>query len=55
MQLYTYTKRNREKVLYYYDSLVSARVRPTAHTYKVCVAPICIHWGQGVVAWAGTS
>jgi len=42
MQLYTYTKRNREKVLYYYDSLVSARVRPTAHTYKVCVAPICI-------------
>lgn len=38
MQLYTYTKRNREKVLYYYDSMVSAGVRPTAHTYKVCPA-----------------
>ena len=36
MQLYTYTKRNREKVLHYYDSMVSAGVRPTAHTYKVC-------------------
>jgi len=42
MQLYTYTKRNREKVLYYYDSMVSAGVRPTAHTYKVCAAPICV-------------
>ena len=40
MQLYTYTKRNREKVLHYYDSMVSAGVRPTAHTYKVCTAPI---------------
>ena len=36
MQLYTYTKRNREKVLHYYDSMVSAGVHPTAHTYKVC-------------------
>jgi len=42
MQLYTYTKRNREKVLHYYDSMVSAGVRPTAHTYKVCPAPICM-------------
>ena len=41
MQLYTYTKRNREKVLHYYDSMVSAGVRPTAHTYKVCPAPTC--------------
>jgi len=41
MQLYTYTKRNREKVLHYYDSMVSAGVRPTAHTYKVCPVPIC--------------
>lgn len=40
MQLYTYTRRNREKVLHYYDSLVSAGVRPTAHTYKVCLVPI---------------
>ena len=39
MQLYTYTKRNREKVLHYYDSMVTAGVRPTAHTYKVCPAP----------------
>jgi len=36
MQLYTYTKRDREKVLHYYDSMVSAGVHPTAHTYKVC-------------------
>ena len=35
MQLYTYTRRNREKVLHYYDSMVAAGVRPTAHTYKV--------------------
>ena len=42
MQLYTYTKRNREKVLHYYDSMVSAGVRPTAHTYKVCSASICV-------------
>ena len=41
MQLYTYTKRNREKVLNYYDSMVSAGVRPTAHTYKVGLAPAC--------------
>ena len=41
MQLYTYTKRNREKVLHYYDSMVAAGVRPTAHTYKVCPAPVC--------------
>jgi pentatricopeptide repeat protein len=39
MRLYTYTKCNREKVLYYYDSMVSAGVRPTAHTYKVRPAP----------------
>jgi pentatricopeptide repeat protein len=39
MQLYTHTKRDRQKVLQYYDSMVSARVRPTAHTYKVCPAP----------------
>ena len=41
MQLYTYTKRNREKVLHYYDSMVSAGVRPTSHTYKVCPVPFC--------------
>ena len=42
MQLYTYTKRNREKVLHYYDSMVSAGVHPTAHTYKVRQAPIWV-------------
>ena len=42
MQLYTYTKRDREKVLHYYDSMVSAGVRPTAHTYKVCPDPDCV-------------
>lgn len=40
MQLFTYTKRDRQKVLHYYDSLISAGVRPTAHTYKVRPAPI---------------
>jgi pentatricopeptide repeat protein len=44
MQLYTYTKRDRQKVLYYYDSMLSARVRPTAHTYKVRPAPICVRF-----------
>ena len=42
MQLYTYTKRNREKVLHYYDSMISKGVRPTAHTYKVCQPPIWV-------------
>jgi pentatricopeptide repeat protein len=42
MQLYTYTKRNRDKVLHYYDSMVSAGVHPTAHTYKVCPASIYV-------------
>ena len=42
MQLYTYTKRNREKVLHYYDSMISAGVRPTSHTYKVCPVHFCV-------------
>lgn len=42
MQLYTYTKRNRQKVLHYYDSMVSARVRPTSHTYKVRPGLKCV-------------
>ncbi|KAF9782137.1 hypothetical protein BJ322DRAFT_1111026 [Thelephora terrestris] len=44
MQLYTYTRRNREKVLHYYDSMVAAGVRPTAHTYKAC--PALLHATQ---------
>jgi pentatricopeptide repeat protein len=35
MQLYTYTKPNRQRVLEYFSELVAAGVRPTAHTYKV--------------------
>ena len=35
MQLYTQTKPNRERVLFYYNALLGARVQPTAHTYKV--------------------
>lgn len=35
MQVYTYTRRDRDKVLHYYDLMVAAGVRPTAHTYKL--------------------
>jgi pentatricopeptide repeat protein len=35
MQLYVYTKPNRERVLYYYDLLLNAKIRPSEHTYKV--------------------
>jgi pentatricopeptide repeat protein len=35
MQLYAYTKPNRERVLHYYNALLEAQVKPTAHTYKV--------------------
>ena len=35
MQLYTHTKPDRERVLYYYNELIAANVQPTAHTYKV--------------------
>ena len=41
MQLHTYTKHNRKKVLDHYDSMVSTGVLPTAHAYKVCPVPIC--------------
>ena len=36
MQLYTHTKPDRARVLYYYNELLAAKVQPTAHTYKVC-------------------
>ncbi|KAI0665365.1 hypothetical protein C8Q78DRAFT_986757, partial [Trametes maxima] len=36
MQLYTHTKPDRERVLYYYNALREASVQPTAHTYKAC-------------------
>ncbi|KAK7696450.1 hypothetical protein QCA50_001107 [Cerrena zonata] len=35
MQFYTHTKPDRERVLFYYDALIRARVLPTAHTYKL--------------------
>lgn len=35
MQLYTTTKPNRERALYFYDELRNAGVTPTAYTYKV--------------------
>ncbi|KAH9853323.1 hypothetical protein C2E23DRAFT_884921 [Lenzites betulinus] len=46
MQLYTHTKPDRERVLYYYNALREANVQPTAHTYKLlidaygCIEPI---------------
>ncbi|PCH41686.1 hypothetical protein WOLCODRAFT_151735 [Wolfiporia cocos MD-104 SS10] len=35
MQLYTYTKPDRVRVLDFFNALVAARVTPTAHTYKL--------------------
>jgi pentatricopeptide repeat protein len=35
IQMYTTTKPNRERALFYYQRLLSARLAPTSHTYKV--------------------
>jgi pentatricopeptide repeat protein len=35
MQLYTMTKPNRERALWFYEKMREVGVRPTAHTYKV--------------------
>ena len=35
MQLYTHTKPDREKVLFYLNKMTEAKVQPSAHTYKV--------------------
>ena len=35
MQLYTHTKPDREKVLFYLNKMTEANVHPSAHTYKV--------------------
>ncbi|KAI8984892.1 hypothetical protein BD414DRAFT_489615 [Trametes punicea] len=46
MQLYTHTKPDRDRVLYYYNALREANVQPTAHTYKLlidaygCIEPV---------------
>lgn len=36
IQLFTHTKPDRERALYYYKALQKVGVQPTAHTYKVC-------------------
>ncbi|KAH9920796.1 uncharacterized protein B0H18DRAFT_1213255 [Fomitopsis serialis] len=35
MQLYTSTRPDRARALHYFDQLVAARVKPSAHTYKL--------------------
>lgn len=37
MQLYAHTKPDRERVLHYYDQLLRAGVKPSAHTYKLLI------------------
>ncbi|KAH7903253.1 hypothetical protein BJ138DRAFT_1074221 [Hygrophoropsis aurantiaca] len=37
MQLYTHTKPDRERVLYYYNALLDAGIQPSAHTYKLLI------------------
>ncbi|KAG1738822.1 uncharacterized protein EDB91DRAFT_1248983 [Suillus paluster] len=37
MQLYMHTKPDCERVLYYYDQLLLAGVKPSAHTYKLLI------------------
>lgn len=38
MQMYTHTKPDRHRVLHYYNELLRANVKPTAHTYKVRIS-----------------
>ena len=45
MQLYTHTKPDRARVLYFYNELLQAKVQPTAHTYKVCTC------GRTITVW----
>jgi pentatricopeptide repeat protein len=35
MQFYAHTKPDRERVIYYYESLLKANIPPSGHTYKV--------------------
>lgn len=37
MQLYAHTKPDRERVLHYYNQLLLAGVKPSAHTYKLLI------------------
>ena len=43
MQLYTHTKPDREKVLFYLNKMKEINVHPSAHTYKVSFAGF-LHW-----------
>ncbi|KAJ7151007.1 hypothetical protein C8R46DRAFT_1122993 [Mycena filopes] len=38
MQLYTTTKPNRERALFFYQQMRAAQIQPTAYTYKVCLS-----------------
>ena len=42
MQMYTHTKPDRERVLHYYNLMLKAGIKPSAHTYKVTVLPSTI-------------
>ncbi|KLO17511.1 hypothetical protein SCHPADRAFT_846456 [Schizopora paradoxa] len=54
IQFYTHTVRNRERALHYYNALLAAGVKPTAHTYKLLmdcygtIEPIDIQAMEGV-------
>ena len=37
MQFYVQTKPNRDRFLYYYNRMLSAGIKPTSHSYKVCL------------------
>lgn len=49
MQLYTHTKPDRKRVLHFYDLMKQAKIRPTAHTYKLLldaygtIEPVDLH------------
>ncbi|WVF66922.1 hypothetical protein IAT40_001665 [Kwoniella sp. CBS 6097] len=56
MQFYLQTQPNRDRVLYYYNALLSAQVQPSAHTYKLLLdtyatlAPIDLEAMENVFA-----
>ncbi|KAL4075557.1 hypothetical protein J3A83DRAFT_4221169 [Scleroderma citrinum] len=37
MQMYTHTKPDRERVLHYYNLMLEAGIKPSAHTYKLLI------------------
>ncbi|OCF34698.1 hypothetical protein I317_03773 [Kwoniella heveanensis CBS 569] len=56
MQFYLQTQPNRDRVLYYYNALLTAQVQPSAHTYKLLLdtyatlAPIDLEAMENVFA-----